>query len=138
VGDSSVNVLPDLHSINHNIELESAMYSAMGTEPEFTNFTAKFKGTLDYIWYSPSRLRVMGVAQIPDLADFEASVGVGLPCVNYPSDHIMICTDLAFNITGAGLLTKQQKRKTMLQQQVGGGINMGRGGMSGKSLRGGF
>jgi mRNA deadenylase 3'-5' endonuclease subunit Ccr4 len=149
VSDNSVNVLPDLHSINHNVDLDSVMFSALGVEPEFTNFTAKFKGTLDYIWYSPSRLRVMGVAQIPTLSDFEAGVGVGLPCVNYPSDHIMICADLAFNITGAGILTKQQKRgggKGMMHQQsqagqqqgLGGMGSMGRGGMSGKSLRNAF
>ena len=34
----------------HNIELESAMLRVFGYEPEFTNYTRNFKGTLDYIW----------------------------------------------------------------------------------------
>ena len=115
----SVAVLPDLHNISHNVELESAMCAVNGMEPEFTNFTAKFRGTLDYICFSPSRLRIMGVTQIPEAAEFESSVGVGLPCVNYPSDHIMLCCDVAFVITGAGGLTRNPKRKGLPLQQLG-------------------
>jgi mRNA deadenylase 3'-5' endonuclease subunit Ccr4 len=36
--------------LGHGIELESAMLRAFGIEPEFTNYTRNFKGTLDYIW----------------------------------------------------------------------------------------
>ncbi|CAM6031273.1 unnamed protein product, partial [Sphagnum compactum] len=58
----NVRVLPDLANISHNLEL-----------------VGKFRGTLDYICYTPARLRVMAVSGIPDAAELEAENGVGLP-----------------------------------------------------------
>lgn len=115
----SIPILPDFREILHNVDLESAMFAGLGTEPEFTNFTAKFRGTLDYICFSPNRLRVMGVSQIPDSAELESAVGIGLPCVSYPSDHVMLCCDLAFDINGSGSLTRVPKRKGAHIQSLG-------------------
>lgn len=99
-------ILPPIHDIAHSIELASAMQAAIGTEPLFTNFTANFKGTLDYIWYTPSRLRLLAVANIPDPADIFELCGDGLPSACYPSDHIMLCTDMAFVQSGTGSITR--------------------------------
>ena len=63
------------------------MATAIGTEPVFTNFTATFKGTLDYIWYTPGRLKVLAVNDIPDPLDIFEQCGDGLPSACYPSDH---------------------------------------------------
>jgi CCR4-NOT transcription complex subunit 6 len=102
----NIRVLPDLSNIVHNIELVSAMGVSLGEEPPFTNFTGKFRGTLDYICFTPSRLRVMAVTGFPDASELEAENGVGLPSASYASDHLMLCCDLAFAISGTGSITR--------------------------------
>ena len=101
-----IRVLPDISNIVHSIELISAMNAALGEEPQYTNFTGHFRGCLDYICFTPSRLRVMAVASIPDVADLEAENGVGLPSASYASDHLMLCCDLAFAASGTGGITR--------------------------------
>lgn len=96
------HILPDLGSIVHDLELGSAMHSALGTEPTFTNYTAKFKGTLDYIFYTPSRLRVMAVTNVPEESDIRGVAGEGLPAACFPSDHIMLSADIAMIMSGNG------------------------------------
>jgi len=94
---NAVRVLPpNLRSIVHDVDLASMMHSVLGSEPHFTNFTAKFKGTLDYIFYTPSRLRIMAATSIPDEQDIRAVSGEGLPSTCYPSDHMVPST--GFNI----------------------------------------
>ena len=99
-------ILPAVQDINHGLELSSVMATAIGSEPVFTNFTATFKGTLDYIWYTPGRLKVLAVNDIPDPLDIFEQCGDGLPSACYPSDHVMLCTDLAFSLTGNGTMTR--------------------------------
>ncbi len=102
VQDAKVRVLPDAHNIVHDMHLASAMEAAFGSEPSFTNFTGKFKGTLDYIYYSPNRLRIMAATSIPDEHDLRQLAGEGLPCACYPSDHILLCCDVAMIVSGSG------------------------------------
>ena len=99
-------ILPAVHDITHGIELASAMQTGLGSEPLFTNFTANFKGTLDYIWYTPSRLRLLAVTNTPDPGDIFQLCGEGLPGACYPSDHVMLCVDMAFAVTGTGSVTR--------------------------------
>jgi hypothetical protein len=101
-GDSHVRILPELHQLSHDLALTSAMQTAFGDEPLFTNYTGKFKGTLDYIFYTPTRLRVMAVTSIPDEAELQATSGEGLPSAAYPSDHISLCCDVALVTSGNG------------------------------------
>ncbi len=102
VQDAKVRVLPDAHNILHDMHLASAMEAAFGSEPTYTNYTAKFKGTLDYIYYSPNRLRIMAATSIPDENDIRQVAGEGLPCACYPSDHILLCCDVAMIVSGSG------------------------------------
>lgn len=102
VEDSSIRILPNFHNIIHNMELASAMSTAFGMEPSYTNYTSKFKGTLDYIFYTPTRLRIMAVTAIPDENDLKHLVGEGLPSSCYPSDHILMCCDVAMIVSGSG------------------------------------
>jgi CCR4-NOT transcription complex subunit 6 len=106
-------ILPDLQSIGHNLELSSAMYTALGMEPRFTNFTASFKGTLDYIFYTPSRLKILAVSNLPDEhdvasqcsnnnTDYPAQQPMGLPCASFPSDHLYLSCDVAMVVSGNG------------------------------------
>jgi mRNA deadenylase 3'-5' endonuclease subunit Ccr4 len=96
VKQNSLQILPrDLKQIKHNIELSSVMSTVLQSEPSFTNYTSKFKGTLDYIFYSTSRIRVIAVTSIPAEEDIRLVSGEGLPSACYPSDHILLCTDVA-------------------------------------------
>lgn len=114
----------------HSIELASSMVTGTGSEPLYTNYTAGFKGTLDYIWYTPNKLRVLAVTAVPDEATLKAT-GEGLPNVAYPSDHVMLCCDVALSNTASdrdreqnnqqGQGQGQQGRKANAMQNVSGG-----------------
>eukprot|EP01035_Chromulina_nebulosa_P018937 gene18937-24744_t len=113
ITDTSDNltVVQNLHILSHRLDLTSAMTSCsgIGTEPAFTNYTANFKGTLDYIFYSHSRLRVLSVAIIPTEVDINKNCGVGMPAACYPSDHFMLCCDILLlnnNNTSRGRLNQ--------------------------------
>lgn len=90
-----VHVLPDLQDIYHSLNLSSSMGSVMGAEPLFTNYTANFKGTLDYIFYSNQRLYVTAANNLPSAQELQFSSGEGLPSACYPSDHLLLCCDVA-------------------------------------------
>jgi CCR4-NOT transcription complex subunit 6 len=90
--NNNVRILPpNLRNIYHDVDLASVMSTVIGAEPNFTNFTAKFKGTLDYIFYTPARLRVMAATSFPEEHDVRMSSGEGLPSACYPSDHLVRC-----------------------------------------------
>lgn len=90
---SGPNVLPDAMSITHSHVLGSVYSAVMGEEPRFTNFTAQFKGVLDYMWYSTGSLRPLSAAPIPDEATLTRH-GDALPSTQYSSDHIMQISDM--------------------------------------------
>ena len=75
----NLGILPSQEEIGHNMEFASVMEATLGAEPPYTNFTAKFKGTLDYVWFTPGRLRVLAVTNVPDPQDLFAQCGEGLP-----------------------------------------------------------
>lgn len=77
----------------HDISFKSAFaeYSENG-EPEFTNFTDGFKGTLDYIFYSPGFKPLEIDELFTDIED-----GAPLPQSGYPSDHIALSASFAFS-----------------------------------------
>lgn len=91
--DSSPNILPDAMSISHSFQLGSVYNTVMGEEPYATNYTAHFKGVLDYMWYSASNLRPLSCAPIPDEAELTKH-GDALPSTQYSSDHIMLISDM--------------------------------------------
>ena len=45
--------------------MQSAYATLLGQEPLFTNFTAKFVGTLDYIFYEPHALKPNQILLLP-------------------------------------------------------------------------
>jgi endonuclease/exonuclease/phosphatase family metal-dependent hydrolase len=63
-------------------------------EPEFTNYTPKWQGTIDYIFYSP-QLERRWLAPLPSEAAVAAEGG-GLPNSRFSSDHLPLVADLAF------------------------------------------
>jgi CCR4-NOT transcription complex subunit 6 len=98
--DDVPNVLPDPMNITHSFQLGSAYQTVMGEEPWVTNFTANFKGVLDYIWYSAPTLRPLAVAPIPDEKQLSKH-GEALPSTEYSSDHIMLMADFQIVTNGA-------------------------------------
>jgi CCR4-NOT transcription complex subunit 6 len=117
INDSTVRILPDAHDIVHDMSLASAMQTALGQEPHFTNYTSKFKGTLDYIFYSPSRLRILAITSPPDEYDVRAVAGDGLPCTCYPSDHVLLSCDVAMIQSGNGSLFHSNNGNEMSPSQ---------------------
>lgn len=63
-----------------------------GTTPRFTNYTANFKATLDYIFYDPATIAAHSVAKLPDEAALAAETA--LPSSVFPSDHLYIAAKL--------------------------------------------
>jgi CCR4-NOT transcription complex subunit 6 len=92
-GDEVPNVLPDAMNITHSFQLCSAYQSVLGEEPVQTNYTAQFKGVLDYVWFSVQNLRPLSVSPIPDEQALTRH-GEALPSTEYSSDHVMLLADL--------------------------------------------
>jgi CCR4-NOT transcription complex subunit 6 len=83
--------------LQHNLHLRSS-YSLSGSEPAYTNYTSSFKGTLDYIWYTPETIVATALMEVPnERALFSSAVNTdgtdGLPNMQWSSDHIALCTD---------------------------------------------
>ena len=78
--------------------LQSSYFAGGGKEPELTSWKFRpgkeFRYTIDYIWYTVGLLQVKAVWDIPT----EEEIGEdALPSWRYPSDHIALCTQFAFN-----------------------------------------
>eukprot|EP00979_Chaetoceros_neogracilis_P016927 scaffold10163_cov270-Chaetoceros_neogracile.AAC.35 len=91
--DSSPNILPDAMSISHSFQLGSVYNTVMGEEPKTTNYTAQFKGVLDYMWYSATNLRPLSCAPVPEEKELTKH-GEALPSSQFSSDHIMLISDM--------------------------------------------
>lgn len=78
--------------------LQSAYKAFYGQEPLFTNYTLPAKGqepfaaTLDYIWFSPERLRVVACEKLPQKEDVKGP----FPSEDEPSDHLPLHANLRF------------------------------------------
>jgi hypothetical protein len=56
--------------------------------------------------YTPGRLKVLAITNMPDEGEIYESSGEGLPSAVYPSDHVMLCADIAFSISDTGNVTR--------------------------------
>ncbi|KAJ8920849.1 hypothetical protein NQ315_015641 [Exocentrus adspersus] len=72
---------------------EFVFESACGT-PKYTNYTAPYKGCLDYIFIESNRFAVTRV--VPLMDEEELSLYEGLPNEFYPSDHLALVVDLKY------------------------------------------
>lgn len=71
--------------------LTSCYKKVFGKEPKHTNYTEKFKATLDYIFVN-SKVKILGVME--ELSDEYIKKMVSIPDKNFPSDHFMQVADL--------------------------------------------
>jgi len=91
-------------------ELKLASSFGLINEPPFTNYNGDFIGVLDYIWFTPQSLRVLGVLEPIGMDEIRAQKSP-LPNAHFPSDHI--CTIAEFEV-----LSAQQKHEQQQQQRV--------------------
>lgn len=70
----------------------SSVYAYTRGEPQFTNCTPGFTGTLDYIFFSSSgSIKPISYLELPECESSE--VKGGLPNYYHPSDHLPIGAD---------------------------------------------
>ncbi|XP_076909173.1 carbon catabolite repressor protein 4 homolog 4-like [Bidens hawaiensis] len=71
-----------------------SVYAYTRGEPQFTNYTPGFTGTLDYILFSPSEgIETVSYLELPDAES--PDLKGGLPNYCYPSDHLPIGAEFA-------------------------------------------
>ena len=78
------------NGITHPFKLKSAYQDS---SMEFTNYTPGYTGHIDYIWYSPSSLRLKKILGEIDLDHVLALPG--FPMFHFPSDHLPLYAELA-------------------------------------------
>eukprot|EP00475_Leptophrys_vorax_P042049 TRINITY_DN79368_c0_g1_i1.p1 TRINITY_DN79368_c0_g1~~TRINITY_DN79368_c0_g1_i1.p1 ORF type:complete len:498 (-),score=65.16 TRINITY_DN79368_c0_g1_i1:88-1581(-) len=74
----------DLDICDQSVVLRSAYNHYRGEEPPFTNYTATFKGCLDYMWFSVDSFEPVHVSELPT----EEELGSCLPNEKHGSDHL--------------------------------------------------
>ncbi|CAD7927691.1 unnamed protein product [Amoebophrya sp. A25] len=78
----------------HSLRLMSAYEACSGNEAQYTNYTEDFKGTLDYIWFSPDKVSALAVSAVDDEQTLQQEMA--LPSSTRPSDHISLVTTFMF------------------------------------------
>lgn len=72
--------------LSHSLDMSSACGF-----PQYTNYTQKFIGCLDYIFYDKTHLKVVDVVPMPSHEEIVRETA--LPNEKVPSDHIpLVCT----------------------------------------------
>jgi CCR4-NOT transcription complex subunit 6 len=87
---------PDVARLSQGLGLRSVYHSIMQREPVTTNFTEKFSGVLDYVWFSQQHLVPMGCLDVDDIHVLREHTA--LPSPMYPSDHISLVCQLDWAI----------------------------------------
>ena len=113
LANGGVQPLEDPHGLlgslpmRHSLPLRSAMatvgahvnasaesHELQKMEPPYTNFTAHFVGTLDYMWYTYDRLVVGGLLEMVD--DRQVHEHTALPSPLFSSDHVPLLAEYHF------------------------------------------
>lgn len=81
-------------NVEHNMTLATAYEECCGREAEYTNFTEEFRGTLDYIWFTPDNLTVLAISQVDD--ESQLTQETALPSSTRPSDHVSLVATFKF------------------------------------------
>mmetsp|Transcript_76636 Transcript_76636/g.135209 ORF Transcript_76636/g.135209 Transcript_76636/m.135209 type:complete len:591 (+) Transcript_76636:68-1840(+) len=86
-------------NLSHRLCLATAYETCNGREATYTNYTEDFKGTLDYIWFSPDALAVLAISQVDD--ESQLAQETALPSSTRPSDHVSLVATFMFHDTPA-------------------------------------
>jgi len=122
-------ITPAASEFRHDLQLQSAFVSTLGSEPQFTNFTGDFVGTLDYLFSTTDRLQAAAVHAVPTEEVLRKQSDSPLPNPQYPSDHIALCADFHF-------VDKGQGNGLHGHGGMGNGMGGGRSGQQAPSFRG--
>lgn len=99
--NSQPNGLVYRHIINQSKKLGYSLQSAYANtspdvsrngEPAYTNFTAKFKDCLDYIWLEKDKVDLVSVLSIPN--EETLSKEEALPNQHFSSDHLALMSTI--------------------------------------------
>merc|ERR1719442_268873 len=101
-------------NLRHALCMATAYQTCNGREAQYTNYTEDFKGTLDYIWFSPDALAVLTISQVDD--ESQLTQETALPSSTRPSDHVSLVSTFMF-------------RDTPLEAPTSGGQQNGNGGL---------
>lgn len=82
-------------TLRHSIPMATAYETCNGREAPYTNYTEDFKGTLDYMWFSPEALAVLAISQVDD--EPQLSQEIALPSSSKPSDHLSLVATFMFH-----------------------------------------
>jgi mRNA deadenylase 3'-5' endonuclease subunit Ccr4 len=77
-----------------NLLVNKISYLDGNSHPDFTIYTANYKQTIDYIFYSSKSLEVLKILKLPEKSQLD-SEGF-LPSANFPSDHLKLFSEFRY------------------------------------------
>lgn len=113
-------------TLRHSLPMATAYETCAGREAQYTNYTEDFKGTLDYIWFSPDALAVLAISQVDD--EPQLTQETALPSSTRPSDHMSLVATFMFHEPSAD---SQEGQSGQGGGGRGGSQLPGAGGLSG-------
>lgn len=84
------------NTLSHRMSLSSTYATVLNAEPEHTNYTGHWVGTVDYIWYSNEHLVPLSVFATHDPSILKSYANTALPNCQFPSDHVFLCAEFTF------------------------------------------
>jgi len=88
---SKINLFNDF---GHEYDFNSTYLNIIGSEPIYTNFNKGFNGTLDYIFFQPTKMQPIAALQ---MVPFNIIKKTLLPNENWSSDHVSLVADYLWN-----------------------------------------
>ena len=85
-----------LATVGAHVNASAESHELQKMEPPYTNFTAHFVGTLDYMWYTYDRLSVGGLMEMVE--DRLVQETTALPSPTFSSDHVPLLAEYYFKI----------------------------------------
>ncbi|ETO10218.1 hypothetical protein RFI_27159, partial [Reticulomyxa filosa] len=83
--------IPSLEELQHELNFVSAYTN----EPKYTNYTAHYKGTLDYVLYSKEKLSCL--SHLEEVEETQLSKEMALPNSVHSSDHVPLMAEFGYN-----------------------------------------
>lgn len=105
-------IVPNAADFRHDLQLQSCFVAATGKEPDFTNYTDNFVGTIDYIFTTCDRLVTTSVYEIPSEKELRKHTDSSLPNPQYSSDHLPMCADIQFVDQSLGSMVQRSHQST--------------------------
>ncbi|XP_072038370.1 CCR4-NOT transcription complex subunit 6-like [Amphiura filiformis] len=85
--------------ITHSFQLQRGYHD---NPMQYTNYTYEFKGVIDYIFYSPQFMKVLGVLGPIDQEWLDQSKIAGCPHASVPSDHFSLLSEFEMPLQNFG------------------------------------